>query len=257
MPAARSRPESPFILPAVRKVGPARPLAWIHSGWQDIRANPIASLAYGLLFAIGGDLILIFSWRSPYLFTAAVSGFFLIAPLLAGGLYEISRRQESGLSSTFIDSLSAWSRNGQSVALFGLMLALLAIIWERTSAVFFAVSIPGLTPDIRSFVTQVVLNTEFLGLTLAWTLAGGVLAAGVFSVSAVSIPMLIDRDTDVVTAMATSVRTVLRNPQAMAIWAILVVLITLAGFASLLFGLIVLMPLLGHATWHAYRELVE
>lgn len=246
-----------FSLPEVRQIGRDRPLAWLRSGWQDMRANPIASLAYGLLFAIAGDLILLFAWRTPYLFTASVSGFFLIAPLLGGGLYEISRRQAMGQHTTFFDSLACWGRNGQSMAMFGTLLAFVAIIWERTSAVFFALLIPGLAPDLWAFVPNVLLNPDYYGLTLSWLLVGSVLALLVFSVSAVSIPMLIDREVDFVTGMMTSMRAVLRNPATMLLWAGLVVALTLLGFATLLFGLVVLMPLVGHASWHAYRDLVE
>lgn len=249
--------ESLFVLPQIKPIGPHHPWRWLRAGWEDLRANPIASLAYGLLFAIAGDMILIFSWRNPYLFTAAVSGFFLIAPLLAGGLYEISRRRELGLPSTFFDSLAGWRRNGQSMGMFGFFLALLAIIWERTSAVFFAVFVPGLKPDFGAFVSGVLINPEHVGLTLIWFVAGALVAGLVFAVGVVSIPMLIDRDVDFVTAMATSARCVARNPATMVQWAVMVVVITLLGFATLLFGLIVAMPLLGHASWHAYRDTVK
>lgn len=246
-----------FALPEVRRIGMRHPLAWLRFGWQDIRANPIASLAYGLLFAIAGDVALIFSWRNPYLFTAALSGFILIGPLLAGGFYEISRRQALGQHSTFIDSLSGWRRNGQSMAMFGLLLALVAIVWERTSAVFFALMVPGLTPDLAAFVFGVLLNSQYLGMSMVWFIAGGGLSLLVFAVSAVSIPMLIDRDVDFVTAMITSLRAVVLNLDVMLLWAALVVTLTLIGFATLLFGLVITMPLLGHASWHAYRDLVE
>lgn len=246
-----------FQLPEIRHIGPQRPLAWIGAGWRDLKNNPIASLAYGLLFAIAGDVILIFSWRNPYLFTAAVSGFVLVAPLLAGGLYEISRRHANGLTTTFVESLAAWRRNGQSIAMFGLLLALAAIIWERTSAVIFAILVPGLTPDLWGFIGGVLLNPDHVGLTLVWLAVGGLLATLVFGISAISVPMLIDRDTDFVTAMMTSLRSVARNPFVMLEWAVIVVILTVAGFASLLFGLVVLIPILGHASWHAYRDLVE
>ena len=254
---SNSQLEQHFKLPAVRRIGLDRPFAWLRLGWQDFRANPVASLAYGLLFAMGGDLILIFSWRNPYLFSAAISGFFLIAPLLAGGLYEISRRQAKGQHSTFINSLAAWQRNGQSIAMFGLVMALAAIIWERTSTVFFALFVPGLTPDLWAFVSRVLLNIDHIDLTLMWFFVGGLLATLVFSVSTVSIPMVIDRDADFITAMLTSLRAVKNNSASMLLWAVMVLALTLLGFATLLFGLIVLMPLLGHATWHAYSDLVE
>jgi len=246
-----------FALPEVRRVELDRPLAWLRSGWRDMWANPIASLAYGLLFAIAGDIILIFAWGNPYLSTAAVSGFFLVGPLLAGGLYEISRRHAGGLHSTFFDSLAGWGRNGQSMAMFGLLLALASLIWERTSAIFFALFVPDLVPNFWSFASGVLLNPDYLGLTLTWLVAGGILAMLVLSVSAVSIPMLVDRQVDFVTAMMTSMRAVALNPAPMLVWAALVVALTALGFATLLFGLIFLMPLLGHASWHAYRDLVE
>lgn len=257
MPDAPASLDKHFDLPKIRQIPLGRPFRWLRAGWGDLCANPIASLAYGLLFAISGDLILIFAWRTPYLFTAAVSGFFLVAPLLSGGLYEISRRLGLGQRTTYIESLACWRRNGQSMALFGMLLAFVAIIWERTSAVFFAILIPGLSPDLWAFVPNVLLNLEYIELTLGWLLTGGALALLVFAAAAVSIPMLVDRNIDFVSAMMTSCRAVFRNPLPMLLWAALIVLMTLLGFATLLFGLILVMPVLGHASWHAYRDLVE
>jgi len=246
-----------FNLPEIRRVGLDRPFAWLKAGWGDLLANPIASLAYGLLFAIAGDVILLFAWRRPHLFTAAISGFFLIAPLLAAGLYEISRRQETGWPSTFIDSLGGWRRNGQSIAMFGLLLALVGIAWERFSAVLFALLAPDLSPDLSAFVTSILASDDYRNLVIAWFIAGGSLALLVFAISAVSVPMLLDRDCDFVTAMMTSLRAVSVNLEAMVLWAGLIVILTLLGFATLLFGLVILMPLIGHASWHAYRDLVK
>lgn len=246
-----------FTLPGINRIGYDRPLAWLAAAWRDLRANPIASLAYGLLFAIAGDLILIFAWRNPYLFSAAVSGFFLLGPLLAGGLYEISRRQENGEHTTFGESLAGWRRNGQSMAMIGLILAFTSIIWERTSAVFFALSVPGMKPDLWAFASDVLINPEYIGLTGGWLAVGGLLALLVFAVTAISIPMLIGRDADFVTAMMSSLRAVAANLGPMLLWGAIVVTLTLVGFATLLFGLILIMPLLGHASWHAYRDLVK
>ena len=135
--------------------------------------------------------------------------------------------------------------------------ALVALVWERTSAVIFALLVPGMAPDLSSFIFDVLLNPEFAGITLAWFMVGTCLAILVFAVSAVSIPMLIDRDVDFVTAMITSLRATVLNPDVMFLWAVLVVTLTLAGFATLLLGLVLTMPLLGHASWHAYQDLVE
>lgn len=257
MSDSKAPPSQGFGLPAVRRVRLDRPKNWLKSGWHDMRSNPVSSLSYGLLFGIAGAVVLIFSWSKPYLFTAAVSGFILIAPLLAGGLYEISRRQAEGQPAALLESLDGWRRNGQSMAMFGLLLALVALVWERTSAVIFALLVPGMSPDLSSFIFDVLLNPEFSGITLAWFVVGTCLAILVFAVSAVSIPMLIDRDVDFVTAMITSLRATVLNPDVMFLWAVLVVALTLAGFATLLLGLVITMPLLGHASWHAYQDLVE
>lgn len=247
-----------------RRVAVDRPLRWLKAGWQDLKANPVASLAYGLLFAIAGDIILLLALPYPHLFSLAVSGFFLVAPLLAAGLYEISRRQSRGQPSLFIDSLAGWRRNGETLALFGLALALVAIAWERTSAILFALlyqGAGGVGSGILDFVRTVVLSGQHLGFVTAWFVAGGVLASLVFAASAISVPMMIDRDNadggDLITATLTSVRAVLLNLDVMLLWAMLLVVLTLLGFATFLFGLIVVMPVLGHATWHAYRDLVE
>ena len=248
----------------IRRIAIDRPLVWLRAGWQDLKANPIASISYGLLFAIAGDVILLLTLPHPHLFSLAVSGFFLIAPLLAAGLYEISRRQERGQSSTFLDSLAGWQRNGESTALFGLGLALVGIVWERISAILFALLYSGdsrVGMSLVDFVNSLFLtgnNTHFLS---AWFIAGGCLALLVFSLTAISVPMLLDRDNerggDLITATMTSLRAVLLNLDTMMLWAAIIVTLTLIGFATLLFGLIVLMPLLGHASWHAYRELVD
>ena len=249
---------------SLRRITVGRPLAWLRAGWKDLKANPIASISYGLLFAIAGDIILLLALPHPHLFSLAVSVFFLVAPLLAAGLYEISRNQERGQSSTFVDSLAGWQRNGGSVALFGFCLALVSIVWERISVILFALLYSGdskLGQNIVDFVTSVVLTGNNLKFICVWFIAGGCLALLVFAFTAISVPMLLDRSNerggDLFTATTTSLRAVLLNFDVMMLWAVIIVTLTLIGFASLLFGLIVLMPLLGHASWHAYRELVE
>jgi uncharacterized membrane protein len=258
MRPTRTQLDRHFNLPEIAHIGTERPFVWLQAGWRDLRANPIASLAYGLLFAIAGDFILLFAWQRPQLFTAAISGFFLIAPLLAAGLYEISRRQAAGRASTFIDSLAGWRRNGQSLALFGLLVALVGIAWERLSAILFALLAENLAPDLSAFAASILGSEDYRALLIVWFIAGGSLALLVFAISAVSVPMLVDRDGDFLTAVMTSLRAVSTNLEAMVLWAALIVGLTLIGFATLLFGLIILMPLIGHAsTWHAYRDLVK
>lgn len=244
-------------LPAIQHIGADRPLAWLKAGWDDLKANPLPSLAYGLLFALGGDLIILAALDRPHLLTVAISGFFLIAPLLAAGLYELSRSRAGGERLMFIDSLRCFRRNGQSLAFFGLILALAMLFWERVSAVTFALVAIDTPAMASAYLSDIIFGGEHLAFTLTWMAAGGLLALLVFALSVVSVPMMLDHDTDVATAMMTSLRAFGQNIGPLLLWAGLIVALTLFGFATLLFGLIVILPILGHASWHAYRELVE
>lgn len=246
-----------FKLPEVATVPLARCFAWLRAGWRDMQANPLASLSHGLAIATIFALLLGYASEHPYLLTASVSGFFLVAPLLAVGLYEISRRRAEGVSISFRQSLAGWRRNSSSIGLFGVALALVAIAWERLSAIMFALLAGDNVPDLGHFVREVVLSGHYDRLILAYWLSGAGLAALVFAVSAVSLPMMMDRNTDTATAMMASVKAVGTNPVALAFWAMTIVVLTLVGFATFLIGTIVIMPLLGHATWHAYKELIR
>jgi uncharacterized membrane protein len=233
------------------------PLRWLRLGAADLGRDPLASLAWGILFALAGDIILLLALPHPHLFSLAISGFFLVAPLLAAGLYEISRRHERQEPVSYGLSLSGWGRNGQSLALFGLFLALLALLWERFSAILFSLTVDGDARLSDNFLADLFLSTTYLEFLLPWLMVGGTLAALVFALGVITAPMLIDRPTDIATAALTSLRATLANPLPLAIWAGLIVTLTVIGFATLLFGLIVLMPIIAHASWHAYRELVE
>ncbi len=244
-------------LPHIRRIAADRPLHWLRAGWQDLRANPLPSLAYGLLFALGGDLIILALLQSPHLLTVSISGFFLVAPLLAAGLYELSRKTEAGEKILFIDSLKCFGRNGQSLAIFGLVLALITLLWERFSAVAFALIGADSAPIASAYLNEILFDGQHLAFTATWLVLGGVLALFVFALAVVSVPLMLDRDADVATAIMTSLRAFTRNFGPLLLWAALLVTLTLTGFATLLFGLLIIMPILGHASWHAYRELVE
>jgi len=248
--------ERHFPLPRVRQIAWTQIGGWLAAGWRDLRQTPVASLAYGLLFSIAGDLLLISLWRSPQYFAVAVSGFFIVAPLLCAGLYELSRRSERGLASRFGDSLDGFARGRNGLTLFGLLLIVLGFAWERFSTALLARMGDGGSTHVVDFALAVLADGRS-GLALAWLAVGAVVALVVFMLSVVSVPLLIDRDDDFVNAAMTSLRAFAGNPGPLLAWAATIVALTLAGFASALFGLVVLMPLLGHASWHAYRDLVE
>ncbi|WP_137937190.1 DUF2189 domain-containing protein [Chitinivorax sp. B] len=246
-----------FSLPEVQHVSAGRPLNWLKQGWQDLLAHPGPSLVYGLLVAALGWLIVTLAAPRPYLVTAAISGFLLLAPIVATGIYELTRQRANGRTPTFIDSLIGLRRNAGSVAQLGVVLALVALAWERLSAILLALFYGGEMSTVDGFIRQVLLSGDYLGVVIAWVGGGALLAVLVFSLTVVGMPMLIDRNTDVITAMMTSLRTVADNLPAMLIWAGLIVVLTLIGFATLMLGLIVILPWLGHATWCAYKELIS
>lgn len=245
-----------FHLPEVHQVEASRPLQWLRSGWDDMRANLGASLAYGLIFSVIGYVILAYAMDLPYLFTAAISGFFLVGPLAAAGLYEISRRHARGESVTFMQSLRGLAAHGDHLLYYGAFLAFALIGWERLSAILFALFYRGVTPDLANFFQDVFLSGNYTHFVVSYLVVGGAIAGLVFALSVVSVPMLMDRESDIVTAMMTSARTVGFNLGAMAVWAALIVVLTGIGFATMMVGMVVLLPLLGHATWHAYKDLV-
>jgi len=246
-----------FSLPHLRTVDAGRPLLWLKMGWSDMRDNLGASLPYGLFFAVLGYVILAYAADLPYLFTAAISGFMLVGPLAAAGLYEISRRHDKGMGTTFMESLRGLRSHGDSLLYFGILLAFSLIGWERLSAILFALFYHGDVPDMNHFYRDVFLSGDYLHFVVAYLFVGGILATLVYCLSAISVPMMMDRDTDVVTAMMTSARAVGRNLGAMLLWAILLVGLMALGFATLMIGMIFLLPLVGHASWHAYKDMVE
>ncbi|MBB5020132.1 putative membrane protein [Chitinivorax tropicus] len=246
-----------FSVPEVHHVAASRPLAWLKQGWQDLMAHPGPSLIYGVLVATMGWLIVTLAAPRPYLVTAAVSGFLLIAPLIATGVYELTRQRANGRTPTFLDSLIGLRRNASAVAQIGIVLALAALAWERISAILLALFYGGEMSTVEGFVRQVLFSGDYTGVVIAWFAGGGLLAALVFSLTVIGMPMLIDRDTDVITAMMTSLRTVADNVPAMLVWAGLIVALTAIGFATLMLGLIVILPWLGHATWCAYQDLLD
>lgn len=246
-----------FDLPHVRRIDSMRPLVWLRTGWQDLRDNPAASLAYGVLLALAGSLILSLADDMPYLFVAAVSGFLLIGPVVAAGLYEIARRGEQGQAIGFIDSLRGLRGHSDQLLFFGAFLAIVMLSWERLSAILFALFGHDETAAVGSFFRDIFLSGTHLDFVAAYVVLGGIVAAVVFMLSAVAIPMLMHRDTDIITAMMSSARAVSGNLRAMALWAALIVALTAIGFATMMIGMIVIMPVLGYASWHAYRELIE
>jgi len=243
----------------IRVVPVDRPWLWLAAGWRDFVRAPGVCLAYGLglvaiSFALSTGLILA---NLGYLVLPLAAGFMLIAPVLAVGLYEISRRLEHGRPASLGAALLAWRRNALQIALAGLVLMLLHLVWVRIAMLLFALFFQDVQPSLSGLADALLMSRAGLPFLAVGTLAGAVLATIVFAISAVSIPMLLDRDVGVATAIAASVAVVRTNLRPMALWAALIVVFTALGLATLYIGLAVALPLIGLATWHAYRDMVE
>ncbi len=248
---------SPAPTSGVRSIGFAAPLGWLARGWQDLWRQPAASLFYGVAIAVAGAAILGVTARLPYLFAAAITGFLLVAPMLAAGLYELSRRYLAGERATLVDSMWAWRRNPSALVGFALLSILAGTAWQVASVVIVALFYKGPALAPMAMMIEVLVNPQHYLLFFVYMCVGGLLAALVFAVSVVSMPMLVDRRCDLLTALATSVNAVAENPLPLALWATILMLLTGLGFATLLLGMIVILPWLGHASFHAYKDLVR
>jgi uncharacterized membrane protein len=245
--------------PAVNRVTPSDILEALDAGIRDFRAAPQYGLFFGAFYAAAGWLLvsLVTFFDLPYLAYPLATGFALFAPFAATGLYDVSRRLEAGepLSwSAVLGSVRAVS--GKELAWMAVVTVFTLIIWMDIAAfLFFAfMGFGGGTTD--NLINEILTTSRGWVFLMIGNLVGAALAAIVFSYSVVSFPMLYDRKVDFVTAMVTSVKTVLRNPYAMAIWAIIIGVHLALSLVSLFAGLIIVLPILGHATFHVYRKAV-
>lgn len=240
----------------VRPIPLLRPLGWLARGWKDLLRCPLPGLLHGLASAVFGVLLLSVAHRQFWWLAGAFSGFLLVAPVVATGLYAISRALERREPATLATALSAWIPRDRRLVVFGLLLALAGTGWVVTSASLITGFAGGPVDKPLDFLRVVVLARDGW-LFEAWLLLGGVLAAPVFASSVVAIPMLLDREVGVHAAVLTSWRVVMEHPAPMALWAALLMGLSALGMVTAMLGLVVVVPWLAHASWHAYRDLVE
>ncbi len=247
--------DAPFVWPSVRTVDGHAPWRWLRRGWGDLRAAPAPGLFYGAVLALMGFLLT--RYYAGAVGLALTTGFLLVGPFLAIGLYDVSRRRGQGEAVALAPTLTAWKANFPSIGFYALILTLSLAVWVRVSVVVVALFFPDGTPTLVEFVAELGRSPDAWGFLLAYAAAGAGLALLVFATSAVSLPMLLDREKmDCVSAMIVSFNVLRRNFRPMVLWGLIVVALTALGFVSLYLGLIVALPVIGHATWHAYRETV-
>jgi uncharacterized membrane protein len=246
---------SPTRFPVLAEVRPTAPLRWLARGARDLRAQPWPSLFYGLCFAAMGWALAVLLRSSPGLMMALMGGFLLLGPFLAMGLYEVARQREAGGRCDLFESTVTWGRNVSNIAILGIALGVLLALWARSAMMVIAFSFPYRMPE-TGLLLNALAQGEELGFLAAWFAVGAVFAALVFAFTVIALPLMLDRGTDAITAMLASVACVARNPGAMVVWALCIVALIVAGFATAFIGLVLTGPWLGLATWHAYRDLV-
>ncbi len=253
--------------PHIKTIGMMQPLVWLVQGWRDIVKSGWISIAQGMALALVGMAIVAFARQRFWLLAGAISGFMVVAPVLATSLYALSRaierREKPNLSvvlKTWLNWQSShfnkWDNDYWCMVQFGALLAAAATGWVLTSAALITLLAPVPINSPLDFVQHVVLAPDSWLFEL-WLTLGGVMAAPLFASSVVAMPLLLDRRVTLMQAVLTSWQTVLANPLPMAFWASLIMVFTLLGLSSLFLGLIAVLPMLGHASWHAYRDLVD
>ncbi len=223
-------------------------------------AAPRISLTYGLVLAAFGWLaVALFLWLDlPYLILPLSAGFFFVGPFIAIGLYEVSRRLEAGLTVDGETTFFAWRRNPSQIALMGGLLLFFHLGWMRAAQLLFAVFEWRTVPSWDRFMDLVWTSSRSLPFLALGVGLGAILAAIAFVIGAFSIPYLLDRRTsNMFEAIATSVVAVRANLRPMFLWAMLIVFLVVVGMVPGMIGLVVTLPVVAHATWHAYRDVVH
>lgn len=230
------------------------PLRWLSLGLRDLRRVPFVGLVYGLMVTLMGWLVFALG-NHPYFIAAALTGFLLLGPILGAGLVEASRAIEAGDTPTFDTSLRGLAPHRAALERLAVVLLALAAVWLLLSAWILNAALGPIAPNVTTSLWDDALRMMTSGQWGAWALIGAVLAVACFSISVIAVPLILHRDTSAGEAMRGSLRAVAHHPIACAEWALLIVLLAALGLATALLGLIVIYPVLGHASWHAYQAL--
>ncbi|MCB4823436.1 DUF2189 domain-containing protein [Roseicella aerolata] len=239
----------------VRRAPPEAVAQWMADGWQDFRRSPGVGLAIGLACTVVGWAMIAAMWsvESAVLILPLFTGFMLAAPLLAVPLYETSRRHARGEQAGGGAFIAGFTRNRWGIGLMAALLMMFFYGWLRVATMIWFLFFGLDLPPLDAFLAVALADYAFVVTSFG---IGALLATLVFALSAVSLPMLVDRPVDAMTAAMTSLRACLASPFTMALWAVVIAVLTLIGLGAALLGLVLVVPVIGHATWHAYVDLV-
>jgi uncharacterized membrane protein len=240
---------APPLLAPSRNIDIMAPFGWLKKGWADVLRAPQQSLSYGIAVTVLSYLVslLALGLGSWVIFLALLSGFIFIGPVMAIGLYAISAQLQRGEEPSLSKCFGAERKYLGNALVFALLLMVIFLVWARAASmlhIFFPIEAEPGWSELTTFYA--------IGSAV-----GSIFAAITFSISAFSLPMIMDRQVDTVTAVVTSINAVLCNKAAMTVWIALIVFATALGFATAFIGLAITIPLIGHATWHAYQETID
>lgn len=242
----------------VREVGTDDVWKWLAAGWSDLKSNTAVSVSYAALFIIIGFAVsfgfYFMGW--PYLILPGLTGFLLVGPAVGIGYYEISRRHAAGEKVSLFAAVTAARYNKLGIFGFGIALAFVFQVWIRISFTVFALNFPGIMPD-WGIILQRSFSMEGVYFGISIGLVGAFFATCIFFVGAFSMPMMMDRKSVLLPSLITSAFAVARNRNAMILWAATIVIFTGIGLVTAGIGLMVTLPLIGHATWHAYKQVMS
>ncbi len=236
----------PIVAPC-RVLHYSAPFNWLKKGWSDLWQVPKISLTYGLIMMLTSLLITFVAYKahSIVLAIAMTAGFFFMGPIIAIGLYSLSRQIHNNVPPQFLRCLREGKKNLGNEMVLSFMFLIVFLVWARAASM------------LHIFFPATMLPEDWLMFLSMGTVVGGIFAAIIFCVGAFSIPMLMDRQVDTVTAVVTSINAVLKNKFTMLVWGVVIVVLVVIGILTFYVGFIVLLPWVGHATWHAYKETID
>ncbi|RCV91626.1 DUF2189 domain-containing protein [Billgrantia montanilacus] len=259
--ATRSTGQSsvPTVKITINPIGMDRPKAWLAAGFEDFRKATAVSLAYGMFWVglsiavtLGAVMLDLWHWLLPM-----VAGFMFLGPLVAVGSYGVSRAIEANRTPHLGDAFSAWRPHAGQLAMMGVMMMIFFLAWIRLATLLFALFYGFEAPGPEALYASLLTTPQGLGMILVGSGVGAVLAFGAFTISVVAIPTLMDQDLTFMEGIEASVRSVSRNFRPMLLWAAILTGCVLVGILTFYIGLALILPVLGHASWHAYEDLVR
>lgn len=255
----KGRAAAPRVKIHINSVDMDRPRAWLAAGFEDFRQATAVSLAYGMFWVglsiaitAGAVTLDLWHWLLPM-----VAGFMFLGPLVAVGSYGISRALEANRAPHLGDAFGAWRPHAGQLAMMGVMMMIFFLAWIRLATLLFALFFGFEVPSPATLYSALLTSPEGLGMIFVGSVAGAVLAFGAFSISVVAIPTLMDQDLTFMEGIEASIRSVGNNFRPMLLWAAILTGCVLVGVLTFYIGLALVLPVLGHASWHAYEDLVR